>query len=251
MKKNRVLGIIVVILVIIALILLSTFVLLYSNDNFTIKDFNNENNNRQNLNNKSQNYEEKVIGTTSYGQVTKLGPFGNFDSDVKIAYIIGVHPMESVIHNIFLESIINKKDLNYIYYVYKVDVTQDVDDYEKSRMNGQLLANNFIVEDAVNNDFDLIIDVHSNSGNWEKNQFIFAPTEKGTAKNLALNIAEQISWLSYYFPPNPTSLEYLTIPLNEKGIPALVFEEYTYSPIDMMEKNINELISVVDNLVIK
>jgi len=238
MQISKITKVGIVVIVIIVFLLSSTFVLLYPNDD----------NGRENFDEKNSNYNEKIIGNTSYGQVTKLGSFGNESSDVKIAYIIGVHPMESKIHDIFLESLRNKKNLRYSYYVYKVNVSQDREDYEKGRMNGQLLANEFVVEDIANNDFDLAMDIHSNIGIWAENQFIFSPSEGNISKSIAIKISEKISWLSYYYPPNPTSPPYITIPINEKGIPALVFEEYTYNSQDVKEKNANEFISVVDNL---
>ena len=55
------------------------------------------------LNSNSTNIE--VLGSTSYGNVIKEGPFGNTSSKVKIAYIIGVHPLESNAHQAMLNSI--------------------------------------------------------------------------------------------------------------------------------------------------
>jgi hypothetical protein len=34
-----------------------------------------------------------LLGNTSYGNVVKVGPFGNKSSNIKIAYIVGVHPI--------------------------------------------------------------------------------------------------------------------------------------------------------------
>lgn len=251
MKKNRVMIIWILIGVMIVILISSTSLFLYSNE----KNFNNENivdnGEISNLNNKNLKFEEEIIGTTSYGQVIKSGPYGNSNSPVKIAYIIGVHPQESKIHSIFLESFKGKSNLSYSYYIYIVNVSQDINSYEKGRMNGQLLANKYIVDDIIKNNFDLAIDIHSNEGNWEKNQFIFAPSDKGMSKNIAIEIVEKMPWLSYYNPPNPTSPSYLTSPLIEKGVPSIIYEEFANTPLNKMKTNIEEFINIVDGLNIK
>lgn len=247
MKKNRIALIGIIIGVIILILILSTSLLSYD-INTGENIFDNKNNKYNNEINENSKYEKKVIGETSYGSVKKLGPYGDPNSSVKIAYIIGVHPLESNVHNIFLESLINKSNLKYEYYIYKINVSQNTEDYEKGRMNGQLLAKEYVVDDVVKNNFDLAIDIHSNEGNWEENQFIFAPSEQGKAKDIATEITNKISWLSYYDPPNPTSPFYLTIPLIEKEIPSVIYEEYLNTPNNEIKNNINELINVIDNL---
>ena len=59
-----------------------------------------------------------------------LGPFGNTDSDIKIAYSIGMHPLESKAHKALFDTVNSKSSsLNYCYYIYKINVTNyDTDD---------------------------------------------------------------------------------------------------------------------------
>lgn len=45
-----------------------------------------------------------------------------------------------------------------------------------------------------------------------------------------------------------TSGPYLTIPLNENGIPAFYFEEYSFAPQYEKDRHMLELINTVDNL---
>lgn len=67
-------------------------------------------------------------------------------SSVKIAYIVGVHPIEWASHQAIMEAIeAYDNSLAHCYYIYKVSVTKDASNYEKGRMNGQLLANMFAV----------------------------------------------------------------------------------------------------------
>ncbi len=78
----------------------------------------------------------EVLGSTSYGQVVREGPYGNTSSNVKIAYIVGVHPLESQAHQAMVESITSHNNtLKYRYYIYKVNVTENADNYNIGRMN--------------------------------------------------------------------------------------------------------------------
>jgi hypothetical protein len=179
----------------------------------------------------------------------KIGPFGNRDSSVKIAYIIGVHPLESVTHQAFL-SAIKKYDtsLDYCYYVYKVTVTKYASNYERGRMNGQLLAKYLVVPNIKKNKFKLAVDVHNNIGSWAKNKFIFSPVSGTKSQTIAWKIKNKISWLSYYTPPYSTSPQYVTIPLIRSGIPAVVVELYHYSSYGTQCNQMNQFVQVVDSL---
>ncbi len=188
------------------------------------------------------------IGNSSYGNVVKEGPYGNKDSRIKIAIIVGVHPLESDAHKAMIQAIqSDSKYLNYSYTIYMVNVTQDPDDYGKGRMNGQLLANKFAVPDIVNQKYDLTIDVHSNVGNWDKNRFIFAPVN-GSSEDIGKNLSVQLNWLSYYVPPNPTSTVYVTEPLIKGGVPALVYETYHNDSEATINNHANDFLLKVDGL---
>ena len=189
------------------------------------------------------------LGATEYGNVEKLGPYGNTSSPVKIAYIVGVHPLEYKAHQALTESLIsNSKSLKYCYYIYKINVTQDKDDYNKGRMNGQLLANKFVVSDIAKNNFNLAIDVHSNSGNWKENRFIFAPISGSASESYAKQIKNNLSWLTYYVPPNPTSTDYVTGPLIKAGVSAVIYETYNKESYDVTVEQAREFIGVVDGV---
>ncbi|MBP1945770.1 pseudomurein-binding repeat-containing protein [Methanobacterium petrolearium] len=189
------------------------------------------------------------LGSTSYGKVVKIGPFGNRDSSVKIAYIIGVHPLESTTHQAFLRAI-KKYDtsLDYCYYVYQVTVTKYASNYERGRMNGQLLAKYLVVPNIKKNKFKLAVDVHNNIGSWSKNKFIFSPVSGTTSQTIAWKIKNKISWLSYYTPPYSTSPQYVTIPLIRGGIPAVIVELYYYSSYGTQCNQMNQFVLVVDSL---
>jgi len=194
----------------------------------------------------------EILGNSSYGMVVKQGPYGNKDSSVKIAYIVGVHPLEFNSHRAVVESIKNHdKSLKYCYYIYKIIVARDAKDYDKGRMNGQLLALKYVVPNIKNQYFDLAIDVHSNRGNYNETRFVFAPVDRSTSKSIALKVENQIQWLVYYLPTNemsPSSPKYVTIPLINAGIPAIVYETYKYEDYQITEEHADEFVRIIDNM---
>ncbi|MCC7559747.1 MAG: hypothetical protein KO318_04875, partial [Methanobacterium sp.] len=188
-------------------------------------------------------------GNTDYGEVVKLGPYGNLMSPVKIAYIVGVHPIEQASHQAMMEAISNyDNSLKYCYYIYKVTVTRDAGNYEQGRMNGQLLANKFVVPDIINQKYKLAIDIHSNVGNWAYTRFVFSPISGTSSESFARTIKNGISWLSYFSPPSQTSPAYVTVPLIQSGIPAILYETYTYEDYGTTKTHANEFALKVDSM---
>lgn len=191
----------------------------------------------------------KTIGKNSIGTVTLEGPYGNANSSVKVAYILGQHPRESNAHDAIYDSLLNNSDyLNYSYYVYRINVTAESDDFEESRMNGQLLAQDYVVKDALKNGYDLVIDIHASNGGYVQDPYIFAPVSNDTvAYEAANNVTQAINYVIYYEPASYSSPQYSTIPIEEGGIPAIVFE-MRGNPDHSLETEANQFIHIVDKL---
>ena len=191
----------------------------------------------------------KTIGKNSIGTVTLEGPYGNANSSVKVAYILGQHPRESNAHDAIYDSLLNNSDyLNYSYYVYRINVTAESDDFEESRMNGQLLAQDYVVKDALKNGYDLVIDIHASNGGYVQDPYIFAPVSNDTvAYEAANNVTQAINYVIYYEPASYSSPQYSTIPIEEGGIPAIVFE-MRGNPDHSLETEANQFIYIVDKL---
>ncbi|MCK9151680.1 hypothetical protein [Methanobacterium alcaliphilum] len=190
-----------------------------------------------------------LLGENNLGKVEKIGPYGNASSKTKIAYIVGVHPLEKNTHSAVYSAIKSKdKSLKYRYYIYKVTVTKDAKNYSKGRMNGQILANKYVVNDIKKQKYDLVIDVHSNRGYYAKKRFLFAPKNYKYSKKIAGKIISKISWLSYHNPKKQTSPQYVTIPIVKSGIKTLVYEDYMYQKYALSKKNALRLVRVVDTL---
>lgn len=250
--KSRNIIILIIALLIILMGLLVFIVSTNVNDSNTIVG----ENKTVNITNNVNGFETVNLGSNDMGSVDLIGPVGNKGSNTKIAYIIGVHPLESNVHNALYNSLISKSDsLDYSYYIYKINVTKAADDYDAGRMNGQLLAKEFVVPDATSKGYNLVVDIHSNQGtkggSYEETNFIFAPLNDPTSKTFADEIIAKIPPLVYYFPKSQTSPEYVTVPIIQSGTSAIVYETYKYEPNETTVNYINKLIDVIDNLEFK
>lgn len=192
-----------------------------------------------------------VIGSTSYGYVEKK-VYGNQSSLQTIALIIGVHPQENGIHNTIFNALTTRSlDLTKRYVLYKVTVTQDADDYSKGRMNGQLLAQAFIVPDVASENPILVLDNHENHGadsGYEYYRFLYPISNTETTLNYANQITSQIPSLVVYYPPNPTSPQYVTMPIANQGINTIIYEAYFYDSLAQKTADANALLDALDGL---
>ncbi|MGZ7160551.1 MAG: hypothetical protein ACXVHR_08755 [Methanobacterium sp.] len=198
----------------------------------------------------------QVLGGTDYGTVVKIGPFGNPNATQKIAYVVGVHPLENDSHIAMIQSVISlNKSTNYSYYIYNVNVTKDRDSYNEGRMHGQILANKFAVPDIIRNHYSLVVDVHSNKDdNYQKQFFIVVPVEDSKSLYIAQKLIPEIPGIVYYQPPGdagPSSPAYVTIPIINSGTPAIVYETNRTDPYEVTLKHATDFINAVEKLKLK
>ena len=200
----------------------------------------------------TSNVNSQLLGENDLGSVELLGPFGNTDSNVKIAYSIGMHPLESKVHKALFDTVKSKSSsLNYCYYVYKINVTNYNSD-DEGRMDGQLLAQEFVAPHIINNDYDLFVDVHSNkgtvSGTYEETNFVFAVGKDEKSEAFVQKILSKMPDLVYYFPSAQSSPPYITLPVEQAGTPTVNYETYCYEPINTTYDLIDKFVDTVDDL---
>lgn len=199
-----------------------------------------------------------IIGSTSYGYVEKK-IYGNQSSSQTIVLIIGVHPQENGIHTAIANALASQSSkLTKRYVLYYIHVTKDVNDYSKSRMNGQLLAQSFVVPDVPKENPTLVIDNHENhykDSGYAYCRFLYPISDTTITKTYANNIISQMkiinqkaSSLVIYTPPNHTSPEYVTEPIASKGIPTLIYETYLSDSAAQKSIDANALIGALDSL---
>jgi len=193
------------------------------------------------------------IGSTSYGYVTKE-VYGNQSSDQTIVLIVGVHPQENGIHTAVANALASKSaSLSKRYVIYKVHVTKYANDYKKGRMNGQLLAQKFVVPDVPKEHPMLVVDNHENhykSSGYAYCRFLYPVSNTKLTKIYANQIISAMPFLRIYYPPNPTSTKYVTVPIANKGIPTIIYETYMYDSAAKKASHANALINALDNKVI-
>ena len=203
----------------------------------------------------STRYDAELIGENELGTVHLHGPYGNLKSNVRIAYLIGMHPMESKAHRGLFDTIVEwdkKGILNYSYYVYNINVIGDLDEETEGRMDGQLLAQEFVAPHIISNDYDLFIDVHSNkgtvSGTYEETNFVFAVGKDEKSEAFVSKILNAVPELVYYFPNAQSSPPYITLLTEQAGIPTVNYETYSYESPERTYDLVDKLVDAVDNL---
>jgi hypothetical protein len=179
----------------------------------------------------STEYECELLGRNDLGSVHLHGPFGDKDSKVKIAYVIGMHPLESKSHRALFEKLTSKTDLRNCYYLYNINVNDDSSETE-GRLEGQLLAQEFIRDDIIRKEYNLFLDIHSNRGpdgpgDYQITNFIFAPGFDDKSSEYMNMIIDNMDEIVYYAPEFRSSPPYITEPTAEAGIPTLVYECYS------------------------
>ena len=170
-----------------------------------------------------------IIGKTSFGYVEKE-IYGNQSSNQTIILIVGLHPEENGIHTAIINALGNQTlNLTKRYVLYNIHVTQDANDYSKGRMNGQLLAQQFVVPDAPKENPILALDIHENhykDSGYAYSRFLYPISNTTITTTYANEIISKMPFLVIYTPPNHTSPEYVTIPIANYGIPTIIYETY-------------------------
>ena len=125
--------------------------------------------------------------------------------------------------------------------------------YSKSRMNGQLLAQKFVVPDVPKENPLLVVDNHENHGKnsgYAYYRFLYPISNNEITNIYANQIIINMPCLRIYYPPNPTSTKYVTVPIANKGIPTIIYETYIYDSAATKASYANALINALDSKVI-
>ena len=180
-------------------------------------------------------FSSTLLGKNSLGYVLKSGPFGTGTN--KVAVIVGIHPLEVQTHIAMINAIeaLSKSLNNVQIWVYSVVVYNGAD-YGTGRAAGQSLANKYVVPN-IGTSYKLVLDTHGNTGNGAEEysgypNFVFAPVQNTQSKSYASKLTNSrytYGDLIYHYITG-TSPIYVTIPIANKGIPTLVYEQYINQP---------------------
>lgn len=202
----------------------------------------------------TQTITHEIIGNDSLGTVEVIKNLGNPNGE-KIAYVVGVHPLENDTHQTFLNIMPTLTDLNHCYDVYVINVSLDYSQYgqllpddQPGRQEGQDLALKYVYPQIVNGSYKLAVDVHAHGGAYQYDTFVFCPVDGGLGESYGRNVSANTQNVSYYNPYQTTSGPYLTVPLNKNGVPAFYFEENSFYSQAIKDSHMLELIKAVDGL---
>ena len=168
-----------------------------------------------------------TIADTSIGKV-EVGISGNESAPKTIALITGIHPRETLSIDPAIQAAREFGNDNVKIIHYKVTVTDNPQDYEQGRANGESLIHDYVNPNVTASDADAVIISHSHNpdyGEW----FYLATPEMD---NASVSIAEKISKSSdfNYYPVQgnesykSTSAVLVSKPIAQEGYPTFVYE---------------------------
>lgn len=200
----------------------------------------------------STQFDAKLLGENGLGSVHIHGPFGDADSQIRIAYLIGMHPLESKSHRALFDELTSRDDLKYCYYIYNINVNDKASESE-GRDEGQLLAQEFVAPDIISGEYDLFLDIHSNRGShgpgdYQITNFVFAPGFDDKSSKYMDILIDSIDGIVYYAPEFRSSPPYITEPTSKAGIATIVYECYSFEPYELTCNLAEKLVDVVDGL---
>lgn len=193
-----------------------------------------------------------TLGNTSIGTV-EVGISGNESAPMTIALITGIHPRETLSIDPEIQAAKEFGNNNVKIIHYKVTVTQNPQDYEQGRANGESLVHDFVNPNVTQSDADAVIISHSHNPDYGQGFYIATPE----MDNASVNIAEKISKSSdfNYYPVTgnetykSTSAVLVSKPIAQAGYPTFVYE----IPEDIWESTATDKTKelfklIVDNL---
>ena len=194
-----------------------------------------------------------VIGNNSNGTVYKMVCGNNSSSDTAIV-ILGVHSLESGIHNATNESIMNfTKDntLNRKFIVYFIklnfkDSGMNTSDYDTNRHMGELLANEYVVPDIENYDPYVVVDVHEMEEYWEDQRYVGVFDNKSITREYSNLIANNLSYPTCSITGG-TSPQWVTIPIWQNNHTVILFETAQSDSQENKTQSAITLVRTIDN----
>lgn len=196
------------------------------------------------------------IGNNTNGTVNKT-ICGNQNSNETVVIILGVHNLESGIHNATYDALMNlstnssELDKRYIVYFIHLNESQDsINEYSTNRMMGQLLAQDFIVKDVSQYNPSLVVDVHEMEDYWDPQEYIEVISNTSSANNYANTIGKNMSIILYNFTEG-TSPPYITEPIAKQGFDTILFETAQNDTADNKQLTAYKLIRTIDDLKLK
>ena len=196
------------------------------------------------------------IGSDNKGYVTKEVYSHYGQSTTKIAIVTGMHPREKVSKTV-VPSVIKSYTLNHNVEIvnYQVNVTDEPEDFNVGRSNGQGLVAKYIIPDINKSNYNLVIICHDHESGYGEGFYIATPTMDTRSVNLGEAVHKSLSQFNYYQrstdeDAKSSSINQVDKPITSSGTPVFVYEipeqstsqqasEMTYKLIDTCFNVIN------------
>ena len=196
-----------------------------------------------------------ILGNNSNGTVYKI-TCGNSSSNDTAVVILGVHSLESGIHNATNETIMNLTKANdlhkkYIVYFIKLnfkDSGLNTSDYNTNRHMGEMLANEYVVPDIEEYNPYIVVDVHEMENYWDILRYVGVIDNKSSVTmEYANDISDEVG-----FPVYPirggTSPQWVTIPIAKNNHNTILFETAQDDSQRNKTQTALDLVRAIDNL---
>lgn len=197
------------------------------------------------------NYNEikyTTLGNTSIGTV-EVGISGNENATKCIALITGIHPREKLSIDPEIEAAkqYGNDDVKILHY--KVTVTQDAEDYEKGRANGESLVHDYVNPHVTSSDADAVIISHSHIPTYGEGFYLATPEMDNASVDIATKISETSDFNYYPVTGNETykstSAVLVSKPIAQAGYTTFVYE----IPEDIWESTSTDKAKELFNLI--
>jgi hypothetical protein len=178
----------------------------------------------------TSNYNEldyTTLANTSIGTV-EMAVSGNESAQTCIAIITGIHPRETLSIDPEIEAARQFGNDNVKIVNYKVTVTENPEDYDIGRANGESLVHDYVNPHVTSSDADAVIISHSHNPDYGSGFYLATPA----MDDESVSIAEKISQTSdfNYYPVTgnenykSTSAVLVSKPIAQAGYPTFVYE---------------------------
>ena len=192
--------------------------------------------------------EYTTLANTSIGTV-EVGVAGNENATTCIALITGIHPREtlSIEPEIQAAKEFANDDVKIINY--KVTVTQNPEDYDEGRQNGESLVHDYVNPDVTSSDADAVIISHSHNPEYGEGFYLATPEMDDSSVSIAKKISESSDFNYYPVTGNETykstSAVLVSKPIAQAGYPTFVYEV----PEDIWESTSTDKTKELFNLI--
>jgi hypothetical protein len=170
------------------------------------------------------------LGSNQQGYVTK-DVYSHYGTpNAKIAVVTGMHPREDLATNLVPQVVKIFALFNKVEIVdYHVTVTDQPQDYDVGRENGQDLVAQYVIPDIETTDYELVIIAHDHESGYGEGYYIATPTHDSKSVTLGEAVSQLLPQFNYY-PGSSTlrtqssSISQVDRPLTNAGYPVFVYE---------------------------